>query len=146
MEANGLALDTDVLVSDLRGKTSFLQNLEDRDLFTTVVNAFELFHGAYKSKEKSTNLPATRGLLMSLRILGFELEIAERAGEVLAKAQKSGEDVEIRDLLIGCIARERGLALLTYNVKHFRHIPGLRVVDAAKLLEEPKPEGSSADG
>lgn len=139
MEANGLAPDTDVLVSDLRGKTSFLQNLEDKDLSTIVVNALELFHGAHKSKEKSTNLPATRGLLMSLKILGFDLEIAERAGEVLAKAQKAGEDVEIRELLIGCIARDQGIPLLTYNVKHFRKIPGLRVIDAAKRLDEPMP-------
>ena len=49
----GLVLDTDVLVSDLRGKTSILRKLESSNVATTVVNAFELFHGAYKSKESS---------------------------------------------------------------------------------------------
>jgi tRNA(fMet)-specific endonuclease VapC len=128
-----VVLDTDVLVSDLRGKTSVLKGLEGKDSGTTVVNAFELFHGAYKSKESSANLAATRGLLGSLRILGLSLKAAERAGEVLAQVQKSGQQIEIRDLLIGCIAREEGLSLLTHNVKHFRKIPGLTVVDAADI-------------
>ena len=131
MEKSGVVLDTDVLVSDLRGKTAFLRDLRDRDLTTTVVNAFELFHGAYKSREAPANLSAARGLLDSLRVLDLDLRTAERAGEVLARAQKSGENIEIRDLLIGCMAKERGLSILTYNVKHFRMIPGLEVIDAA---------------
>ena len=49
---------------------------------------------------------------------------------MLAQVEKSGETIEIRDLLIGCIAREEGLSLLTRNVKHFRKIPGLTVLDA----------------
>ena len=127
-----VVLDTDVLVSDLRGKTSILRGLDSNNSATTVVNAFELYHGAYKSKESSANLSATRGLLGNLRVVGFGLKAAERAGEALAEAQKSGHAIEIRDLLIGCIAREEGLSLLTYNVKHFQKIPGLTVVDAAR--------------
>ena len=127
-----IVLDTDVLVSDLRGKTSILRELEGNDPATTVVNAFELYHGAYKSKESSANLSATRGLLGSLRVVGLSLKAAERAGEVLAQGQKSGHAIEIRDLLIGCIAREEGSSLLTYDVKHFQKIPGLTVVDAAQ--------------
>ena len=129
MEA-AVVLDTDVLVSDLRGKTSVLRELEGGDPATTVVNAFELFHGAYKSRESSANLSATRGLLRSLRLVGLSVKAAERAGEVLAQAQESGQTIEIRDLLIGCIAREEGLSILTHNVKHFRIIPGLTVLDA----------------
>lgn len=131
METSGVVLDTDVLVSDLRGSTSVLRDFEDRGPATTVVNAFELFHGAYKSRESSANLSATRGLLASLRVLGLGVKAAERAGEVLAQAQRSGETLEIRDLLVGCIAREEGFSLLTYNVRHFRKIPGLRVLNAA---------------
>jgi len=132
METGSLVLDTDVLVTDLRGKTSFLKDLEEKELATTVVNAFELFYGAYKSRERAINLQATKGVLASVRVLGLELETAEKAGEVLASTQKAGEALEIRDLLIGCIAREEGFSLLTYNLKHFRKIPGLRVVDATK--------------
>ena len=127
-----VVLDTDVLVSDLRGKTSILKELEGKDPATTVVNAFELFHGAYKSEVSSANIAATRGLLESLRLLGLSAKAAERAGEVLAETQNAGQTIEIRDLLIGCIAREDGMSLLTNNLKHFRRIPGLRVVDASK--------------
>jgi predicted nucleic acid-binding protein len=132
MERSGIVLDTDVIVSDLRGKTSLLKTLEGKDLATTVVNAFELFHGAYKSRESDANLSATRGLLASVRVLGLDLSGAEKAGETLAQAQKTGRTVEIRDLLVGCIAREEGLSLLTYNVRHFLRIPRLKVVDASQ--------------
>ncbi len=115
--------------------TSILKELEGKDPATTVVNAFELFHGAYKSKQSSANLSATRGLLGSLRLVDLSVKAAERAGEVLAQAQKSGQNIEIRDLLIGCIAREEGLSLLTHNVKHFQKIPGLTVVDAARYAD-----------
>lgn len=133
LEAGGLVLDSDVLISDLRGKSSFLRDLEDRDPATTVINAFELFHGAYRSRESSANLSAARGLLDGLRVLSLGPRAAEKAGEVLAHAQKSGETMEIRDLLVGCIAREEGLSLLTFNTKHFRRIPGLNVLDAGEL-------------
>ncbi len=126
----GIVLDTDVIVSDLRGKTSVFKELQGKDLTTTTVNAFELFHGAYKSRESSANLSATRGLLASLRVIGLNLEAAERAGDVMAQLQKSGQTIDVRDLLVGCIAREEGLSLLTYNIKHFRRIPGLRVFDS----------------
>ncbi len=135
LEANGVILDTDVLVSDLRGKTSILSDLEGKGPATTVVNAFELFHGAYKSKEASANLSAARGLLSSLRVVGLSLKAAERAGEILAHSQRSGDALEVRDLLIGCIAREEGLSLVTYNAKHFRRIPGLGVVDAGQIAD-----------
>lgn len=131
----GVVLDTDVLVSDLRGKTSILRELGGNNPATTVVNAFGLFHGAYKSKESSANLSATRGLLESLRVVGLSVKAAERAGEVLAEGQKSGHAIGIRDLLIGCIAREEGLSLLTFNIKHFRKIPGLTVVNAAQYAD-----------
>lgn len=117
------------------GAGSILKELEGKDPATTVVNAFELFHGAYKSKQSSANLSATRGLLGSLRLVDLSVKAAERAGEVLAQAQKSGQNIEIRDLLIGCIAREEGLSLLTHNVKHFQKIPGLTVVDAARYAD-----------
>lgn len=135
MEASGVVLDTDVLVSDLRGKTSMLKDLEGKGPVTTVINAFELLHGACKSRESSANLSATRGLLSSLKVLGLDLKAAERAGEVLAQSQRLGDSLEIRDLLVGCTAREEGLSLITYNVKHFRRIPGLRVIDAGQMAD-----------
>ena len=128
---SGLVLDTDVLVANLRGKSSSLKDIEEKNLATTVVNAFELFNGAYKSKQSLANLSATRGMLSSLELLGLDIKAAERAGETLSQLQRSGESIEIRDLLVGCIAREKGYSVFTFNVRHFRRIVGLHVVDAA---------------
>ena len=133
VEAESLVVDTDVLVANLRGKDAVLRDLADKALSTTVVNAFELFHGAYRSRESVANLSSTRGLLSTLGLLDLDAASAERAGQVLSQLQKSGETIEVRDLLVGCIARENDRPLLTFNVKHFQRIPGLRVVDAKGL-------------
>ncbi|MEM2057937.1 MAG: hypothetical protein QXO76_06805, partial [Thermoproteota archaeon] len=50
-------IDTDVLVDVLRGSekvTKFVAGFERKGvaLATTVINAFELYYGAYKSKKK----------------------------------------------------------------------------------------------
>jgi len=55
---NRVVIDTDILVDVLRGveKTvAFIADLENNGskLSTTVINAFELYYGAYKSKKKT---------------------------------------------------------------------------------------------
>ena len=60
-------------------------------------------------------------------------EAAERAGGTLSQLQNSGTGVKIRDLLVGCIARERAYSLLTFDMKHFQRITGLLVLDASRM-------------
>ena len=88
-----IALDTTVLVNHLRPSTqpTIVSRLETRaHLATTIINVFELYHGAYKSKDTSRNLTGTKGLVSTLEILHMTEPAAERAGQVLAQLEAKG--------------------------------------------------------
>ena len=128
-----ICLDTDFLVNFLRNnkeEVEFVKKNElDKDLATTYINLFELYHGAYKSSEKQNNLKAISALINRITILNFSDESVKRAGEILAKLEIQGKLIEFRDLFIGTIAVVNNYAIKTRNVKHFNRIEGLTILE-----------------
>lgn len=132
MEDGKVCLDSDVLIGYLRGKSEAVDDvcrLEEAAvlLSTTAINAFEVFYGAYKSGRRVNVESATR-IMEKLVILHFDREAAEAAGRILAQLEEKGETVEFRDVLIGATCLVNGYAIATRNAKHFRRIPGLKVI------------------
>jgi tRNA(fMet)-specific endonuclease VapC len=97
------------------------------------VNRFELYYGAYKSKDVRRNLTAVKGVFSTLHVLGLTEGAAEEAGRQLAQLEAKGRLLESRDLFVGAIALHEGYAVATDNVKHFERFPGLQVVKAEQL-------------
>lgn len=130
---NKICLDTDFLVNFLRNskeEAEFVKNNEsDKDMATTYINLFELYYGAYKSREKDNNLKAISNLLNRLNILNLSDESVKKAGEVLAKLEKEGKIIEFRDLFIGTIALVNKYSMKTKNIKHFNRIEELEILD-----------------
>jgi len=132
---NQVIIDTDVIVDLLRGKeevVAFVADLEKRGLrlSTTIVNAFELFYGAYKSKKKGQNLAAARKLLRRMIVFKMGLVSAEKAGQIYADLEALGQPVGLRDVMVGAIAVTRGCSVVTRNVGHLQKIKGVNLVVA----------------
>lgn len=129
---DGLIVDTDILIDLLRKKDyalSLIKKLEEGvELATSAINAFELYRGAYKSRNQEKNLASVKGLLNSLRILNTDEDSMEIAGKITASLERAGNMMDIRDLLIASIALVNGCGVLTNNVGHFNKIKHLRVV------------------
>ena len=128
-----VVLDTDVLVGLLRGKQEIIRqvkSLEDGPsiLATTSINEFELYFGAYKSKRKNENLRNAQALLHNLAILPFEYPATEIAGQIFSNLSREGKLIDVRDLFIASITIANKASLLTRNVKHFKHINGLKIL------------------
>lgn len=135
MEDTRTVIDTDILIDLLRNVkkvVGFLAEIEERGnlLSTTIINAFELYHGAHKSRESERNLLATRKLLNRLILLPLELRSAETAGRIYAELETKGQPIGLRDALIGAISLTKGYTILTRNVEHFQRITGLTVITA----------------
>jgi tRNA(fMet)-specific endonuclease VapC len=135
MEATRTVIDTDILIDLLRNVkkvVGFLAEIEERGnlLSTTVINAFELYHGAHKSREREQNLLATRKLLNRLILLPLGLRSAETAGRIYAELETKGQPIGLRDALIGAITLTKGYTIITRNVEHFQKITGLTVITA----------------
>jgi len=132
---NQVIIDTDILVDMLRGLekvVTFIAELERKGLTlsTTVINAFELYYGAYKSKKKLRNLTATRKLLERMVILNMNLKSAEKAGEIHAELDAKGQPIGVRDIMVGAVALTRGYTLITRNIAHLQKIKGLKLITA----------------
>lgn len=127
-----VVLDTDVLIDYLRGLKSavaFVEKLsrEGVALATTAVNLFELAWGAYKLG--GGKLRDVQKLAGALAVLSLSEMEALKAGEEMEHLESLGAPVDLRDVLIGVIARENGASLATGNAKHFKRIRGLTVIE-----------------
>jgi len=130
---NRIVIDSDVLVDMLRNAKNivdFISELEKKKclLATTVINVFELYYGAYKSKNRSKNLAATDKLLERLVILNLEFKSAKKAGQIHAKLEAEGRPIGMRDVMMGAICLNEGYSLLTRNVEHLGKIKELNLL------------------
>ena len=124
-------LDTDFLIAILRGREEAEQKMNEIDRegrqSTTAINAFELFFGACKSKQRHANLEKTRMLLERVDILSFDRDSSEGAGEILADLAARGDPIDFRDAMIAGIAKAKGFTLVTRNGEHLARIKELKV-------------------
>ncbi|MFQ5838773.1 MAG: type II toxin-antitoxin system VapC family toxin [Thermoplasmata archaeon] len=127
-------LDTDFLVGLLRGDPDALRKLrglaeEGDTVVTTVINACELYRGAFLSRAPSSARDKVERLLRGMEQLDLASALASSIGEVSADMLRRGTPIGDFDTIIGVMARDAGQPLITRNVGHFGRIEDL-VVDA----------------
>jgi len=113
-----LILDTSVLVDLLRGDRTVQERIKACEeagerLRTTVITAFELYFGAYRSSRAEENLALVRSLLNGLEVLVFDREAGETAARIMADLMERGEPLDVRDVFIAAIAIRKGDRLAT---------------------------------
>ncbi len=127
-----ICLDTDLLVNFLRNDEDAVNYVEENELvnnlFTTHITLFELYYGANLSSHKKQNIDAVDILTKRLGLLNLTERSVKKAGEISAELDKKGNMIDFRDLLIGTIALDKGIAIKTNNKKDFERIKGLKVV------------------
>lgn len=125
----GIVIDTDILIDLLRNKTYAIKKIKElernEEPATTDINAFEIYFGAYNSRDRERNILSAKGLLRNLTIFHTEEDSMETAGRIFAERRARGKMIEIRDLLIAAITLQNGCRLLTNNRGHFEGIEGL---------------------
>lgn len=67
-------------------------------------------------------------LLRDLAVYPYTKATALLAAKVDGEQQAQGVTIPFGDLLVGVTALELGFSVLTVNVRHFRLIPGLQIV------------------
>jgi tRNA(fMet)-specific endonuclease VapC len=134
----GLILDSSVLIAaDRTGQNArhALQDISEQlgrtDIGLSVVTLIELAHGAERAntlERKEKRLAFIQDLLGGVPIYPMTVAAALRAGRIDGLSSASGVRVALADLMIGATALELGFGVATANVRHFRLIPGLSVV------------------
>ncbi|MBI3032287.1 type II toxin-antitoxin system VapC family toxin [Candidatus Woesearchaeota archaeon] len=125
-----ICLDTDVLVDFLRNKfyaVDYIDSNRHHNLCTTIVNLFELYHGAKISAKQQENLEKIKILEKNITILNFSALSVEIVSDFSSFLKKKGTVIDTKDLFIGALAFEHKCTLKTNNIKHFNQIPGLNI-------------------
>lgn len=134
-----ILLDTNVLSALMRFEpdavvVDWLDAQPSESIWTTSVTLFEIRTGLelLPSSRRRRYLEAAfeRVLHEDLdqRVLSFDAAAANAAGAVVARRQRAGKTVEIRDAQIAGIALARKATVATRNVRHLRDL-GLRLLD-----------------
>lgn len=122
-----IVADTDVFLDFLEGEGAHRKVaalLRAGRLATTAVTVFEIWRGLDTEAAREVARRAFRGV----RVYPLTDAAARRAGEVHRALKRT--PIGERDTLIAgvCLAIQR--PLLSANVRHFRRVPGLDVVQA----------------
>jgi tRNA(fMet)-specific endonuclease VapC len=133
-------LDSDMLTHWYAGNPRLLQRFEEmpeEPVGTTIISKIELLQGRFDFLLKASSneefltaqlrLTQTEEFLAQIRVLPMDkaaVEVFQRL-RVLKGLKKIGR----ADLLIGSISLSVQAALVTRNLRHFRKIPNLKVVN-----------------
>ena len=134
----GLILDSSVLISAERQGQNVRQILAtisrdagNAEIALSVITIIELAHGVARAdtRERKQKREQFLGeLLTAIPIHPVTVSIALRAGQIDGENQSRGIRLPLADLLIGVTALELGYTVGTANLRHFRQIPTLSVL------------------
>jgi len=134
----GLILDSSVLVAaERQGQNarqmlaSIARKIAETEIGISVVTLIELAHGAARadtSERKAKRQKFLEELLTAMPIHPVNVSVALRTGQIDGENQARGIRIPLPDLLIGMTALELGYSVGTANLRDFRRVPGLPVV------------------
>ncbi|MBI2579083.1 MAG: type II toxin-antitoxin system VapC family toxin [Candidatus Aenigmarchaeota archaeon] len=131
MEAK-VVLDTSILIDFIRnrdGAVSLVKRLSEKyDICTTDINVFELYYGAYLSKETSKNMAAVKGIINTILVFSTSPESVEISAKILAELDRKGQKIEIKDILVAGICMVNSCIVATHNKQHFERM-GVKLIE-----------------
>ena len=134
----GLILDSSSVIAAERHNNTVKQFLQqvlavtgDQDVALSAIGLAELVHGIYRAQTplvRTQRESFIEELAADVPIYPFTQETARLAGKLAGEQQSQGVIIPFSDLLIGATALSVGYSVLTVNLRHFRLVPGLTVV------------------
>ena len=122
-------LDTDISSYIIRRRPEPLVEHFERHadaICVSVITAAELRFGVEKSKNaKLADL--VENYLERLSILDWTSAVTPHYARIRAALERLGKPIGNADLMIAAHAVSEGATVVTNNVRHFTHVPGLKV-------------------
>ncbi len=112
-----VCIDSDVLINFLRKDRNAVEIMGSfqGDMYTTVINTFELWYG----KKKQVGV---KELIERINVLPLEKQSSLLAAEMMEKLKEKGEIIDLKDVIIAAICIHSSMPLLTLNKKHFERM------------------------
>lgn len=97
-------------------------------LHTTYINVYELYKGAYRTKDVKESIRKIEIYLQLINVLQHTDEYYDIYGEISANLERKGTPIGKFDEMVAAIAIHNGAKLVTNNTKDFARIPGLEII------------------
>ena len=126
------ALDTNSLIYFFKGMGRVAERLlatAPSEVALPTVARYELEVGIAKSRMPNKRRAQLDEMLGVIRLLPFDRQAAEASARIRAELEALGKPIGPIDTLIAGTALATGATLVSHNVKEFRRVPGLRVID-----------------
>ena len=120
-----ICLDTDVVIAILNNEPRSFQivdRIESYEAHITVITLFELLC-------RETSLEKIEIFKEKVNILEFNEVAAREASLILKNLKKKGRPIDFRDIFIASICIVNNCYLATFNIKHFKNIDGLKLIE-----------------
>src|SRR5207244_1359558 len=111
---------------------NFIQSKSEEELITSTICEAEISEGIYREEGKrfGPKLVQKEEIFASFsEVVPFDSIQADFAGRIRANLSQRGEMIDDLDVLIAAAAMDRSAILVTRNIKHFKRIPGLQVME-----------------
>lgn len=123
-------LDTDAAIALIKARdeaVSWLRRRRPTEVALSGVSKAELYYGARKSVRVEHNLGVLSRFFEPFRSLAFDDRAAQEYGMIRADLERAGTPIGPNDLLIAALAKSRDLTLVSFNLREFGRVAGLRV-------------------
>jgi predicted nucleic acid-binding protein len=131
----GFLIDTDIWVAVERGvlaPADIHAVTGTESVFLSPVNVAELQMGIQLVEDEATRRKALAAMRRLRRkpLLRMDHDTGEAFGHLAAQLRKQGrgQGFRVMDLWLAARAVQRKFKLITFNAKHFKDIPGLKLV------------------
>ena len=118
MERDGIPLS--VVAAAMKGESVGIASITASELLVGV-------HRADTTMRRHRRLDFVEGILHSIPIVNFELDIARTHARISLELREAGQSIGAHDLLIAATALTIGYGVMTLNVRHFDRVPDLEV-------------------
>ena len=129
-----LCLDTTFMIDLLKNRLDALskfQQIKDQEIYTTLINIYEIKAGIQRKFERHIVLRETaifNKLLSSIQIFDLDIKSVSKAAEINGELTNEGAIIEDLDILIAamCLTNDCN-TIITKDKRHFSRIKGLKV-------------------
>lgn len=125
-------LDTNSVIYFFKGMGQVSKNLfsySPKDIFIPSIVLYELEVGIAKSNNSKKRKEQLNLLLEQIQIVDFSEKEAKESAKIRATLEKLGTPIGPMDTLIAGCAKANNLTLVTNNIKEFKRVNDLIIVD-----------------
>ena len=126
-------LDTCIVIAVLRGNPrviNALRQIPSFEIGISSISLMELEVGLQLSTQRRREKRQALDRFISVyRLLDFSEGDAVEAASIIAYLRQAGTPIGAYDVQLAGVARQRGLTVLTHNLKEFQRVPDLKVND-----------------